>query len=219
MTFSVKQFYEAPRSGFGLADSPCDTGTFWLTADNLLHLVDESPVYRINWASPSFSVQLGAYPMLGLAIPNGFGGFHAIINTAAQFPTTIMQGGRYPNYDVRVAIKTTSGIVAVSATIATPAAPYGAGLEDPNVIGVATGTTSSTSGSWVIDNTFMSSAARRPTMSSITTSTAEMTPFVGSHLPGASVMARLQIVAYATGMAAGNAGVSVVGVQVREFPD
>jgi len=220
MTLSLKRFYEERADGMD-EHYPCDTGDMWTIADNILHLVDESPCYRINWASPSFSTQTGALPATGITIPDGFGGYYAVINVVHQFPTTILYAGRYPNYDVRVAAKTTSGTVQLQATLATPDAPYTAGIEDPSVIGVANGSTSSTTGAWAIEARF-SSASKRPAIVGNWTSTLEVLPNGSTEpvgrVPGFSAFARLQVVLYATGMAS-TGSISLVGLQVKEYPD
>jgi hypothetical protein len=215
MPASFKQYYEDYQQGALSGDRPCDTGQFWNITDNIKHLVDESPCYRVNWVSPPFNQFTGAFPAAGIAAPSGAGTYAAAIGIVHEFPVTMLSSTQFPQYDVRVATATTSGVLFVSATMSSVAAALGAGLEDANVLGVLIGASNSTTGTWVIDG-LINSAARQPTATSRFTMGTRLSPATGK-LPGFSVMARLQIVVRGIGMS--SSGVcSIVGVQVREYP-
>lgn len=221
MTASIKQAYESYQSTALSTDRPCDTGQFWTVTDNVLHMCDSAPCYRVNWVSPPFSTTRGAYPAIGLAIPFVFSGpqtiYAAAVNLVHEFPITMLYSGKFPRYDVRVAAATSSGTMSVTATMASVAAATGTGIEDENVLGVLSGTTSSTSGAWCVDGR-IDSRVRNASVVSRNTFTTRPPPNTGN-LPGASVFARLQIVGISIGLADALAYCTIVGVQVREYTD
>lgn len=91
MTYSQKQFYERMGAGLGSAtlraNQPMDAGYTWTLIDNLAHLIDVSPKYRINFMNVSSN---------GLALEGPVKEFY--------FLSQITENGQYPRYDVRVAM-------------------------------------------------------------------------------------------------------------------
>lgn len=104
MTFSAKNFYE--RINAGAADhelrgeQPMDAGTAWTLVDNIAHLVDESPKYRINFLdSTAHAGTVGLGP------------------TTMYFYTQITVDNQYPRYDLRVAFGNGNSETPVRASI------------------------------------------------------------------------------------------------------
>jgi len=92
MTYSKKQAFERMNGGAGNAslrgEQPMDAGSVWTLIDNVAHMIDESPKYRINF--------MHNYP----------GGFPLLRGPYKEFYflTQVTENGRYPRFDVRVAM-------------------------------------------------------------------------------------------------------------------
>lgn len=104
MTFSQKHFYERINAGTGnvelRANQPMDAGTVWTLVDNVAHMVDVSPKYRINFLDSS-------------AHDGGVG----LGPTTMYFYTQITVDNQYPRYDLRCAFGNGNSEVAVRASI------------------------------------------------------------------------------------------------------
>jgi hypothetical protein len=149
---SFKHYYEPLSSGALTADRPVDTFATRIAMDNVAHLVDSAPCYRINWMDPT-GVSTFRYFYDGSTQAQ-------YLTIAPEFPTTLMREGRYLGFDVRVAASVTSGVSAyITACIATPdvAVP----ISDPaglGIIGFGSGFTTSADPEWVIDTTMTGEA-------------------------------------------------------------
>src|ERR1043165_408128 len=138
--FSAKPFFERMNAGDGdpelRGEHPMDAGAVWTLVDNVLHMVDHSPKYRINFLDSN--VHAGA---VGLR-PSTF-----------YFYTQITVDNQYPRYDLRVAFDGIGSNTAVRASIVTPqfTGPV-AGLTS-GVLGTFTGTTPAAGddAAWTID--------------------------------------------------------------------
>lgn len=155
---SFKHYYEPLSSSALTDDRPVDTFATRIAMDNVAHLVDSAPVYRINWMDPT-----------GVATFRYFydGSTQAqYITIAPEFPTTLMREGRYLGFDVRVAASVTSGVSAyVTACIATPDVAYP--ISDPTgpgILGFAGGFTTSADPEWVVDATMTGEAPVKRSM-------------------------------------------------------
>lgn len=145
---SWKHYYE-PLSASSLTyDQPVDTFTVRTAMDNVAHLVDSSPVYRINWVDPT-GVRTLPYAFLG-------GTHWQYMTFAHEFPTTVLRDGRYLGFDVRVAANITSDVSGIlNVTIATPDVAYP--INDPTapgILGHATTFMSNSTPDWVIETQF-----------------------------------------------------------------
>lgn len=146
MTQSVKQYFERIPFGVMGAYRPVDTGFVWTMLDNLAHLVDEFPCYRINYCN-GFGARIAPSPPPGTDTPS-------VVNSSLQmeFPTTVIDNGRYLNYEVRVAAAIwPSGTGTVTASLTAPDAPIPVRGLTNGVLGRLVGNVSSTVVSYVID--------------------------------------------------------------------
>jgi hypothetical protein len=91
MTYSTKQFFERMGAGNGgttlRTNQPMDAGYTWTLIDNVAHLVDESPKYRINFMHNTTSLKGMKGPIKEF-----------------YFLTQVTENNKYPRYDVRVAM-------------------------------------------------------------------------------------------------------------------
>lgn len=139
MTYSYKQYYERMRAGAGNAmlreDQPMDAGYTWTLLDNIAHLVDESPKYRINW--------INANPSLP-GLPG---------NKIFYFFTQITENNRYPRFDVRAAFGLGNSEVPVRVSLCTPwSSTVVRSSSESGVLGTWTGTSPDyPDAAWTID--------------------------------------------------------------------
>jgi hypothetical protein len=145
---SWKHYYEPIASTSLTFDRPVDTFSTRVAMDNVAHLVDSAPVYRVNWVDPS------GFPTLPYAFIGGTHWQYAV--SAHEFPTTLLRQGRYVGFDVRVAASITHAAPGiVTATIATPDVAYPITDPDaPGIIGHTSVTFNSVTPTWVIDTQF-----------------------------------------------------------------
>lgn len=144
MSSSFKHYYEDQAGSSLTFNRPVDTFATLLAMDNVAHLVDVAPVYRVNWVTPR--------PVLGYITEQTEPLTTMTLNIAHEFLIHVMREGRYPNFDVRVAASVTSGAtMAVVARLTSTAAPYLSDLSDPDVIGLLVASTTSATPDWYID--------------------------------------------------------------------
>lgn len=201
MTASIKQYFERWPLGVLRADRPCDTGITWAMLDNLAHLVDEFPCYRINYAN-GFGARVG---------PTAAG----VVNASLQFefPTTVIDNGRYLNYEVRVAAAIWhSGSGTVTASLTTPDAPVPVRGLNNGVLGQVVGNVNSATVSYVIDS-YVSNVD--PNRAAIMTSPV---PTVPGTVPaeGNAAMIKLVLDLQATGLPS-NGYFGIHAITVREL--
>lgn len=205
---SWKHFYEEQSATSLTFDRPVDTFAANIAMDNVAHLVDVSPVYRVNWVDP--------HGVRTLFNPTDGTGLKHLLVTH-DFPTTIVKPWEYPNYDVRVACSITSGFeLSAYAYIASTSGPYFSIFDDPAIIGILSGTTTSGTPQWVIDGTIRSAGRN----TSVTPASVSLTDISTDH-EGESTfsyitMARLSVyIAFVTETEEDYA--TLWGIQVREF--
>jgi hypothetical protein len=148
---SYKHYFESLSSGVLIDDAPVSTYQTLTTIDNVLHLVDSAPVYRINWVDN-----------VGIAIPVATlapGLQIAAISFNHLFPATIVKEWQYTNYDIRVATDVSTPALYIYAAIANPQASGSA--SDPNVLGALLATTTNSSPAWTLDGVISTSASNR----------------------------------------------------------
>ncbi|HJU40931.1 MAG TPA: hypothetical protein VJ724_15270 [Tahibacter sp.] len=234
----------APFTGL-TGGQPCDTGQVWTIADNVQHLVDEAPCYRINWVSPLFGDvlnKLGAYPYFAYAYPQSASLATARLSLSHEFPTTIVREGEYPNYTARLGLWLRAGTANCTMILSARGASPGAGTENPEVFGVLRGTTGATAGRWMNltpdlpqpDGYYVSSGfspvlhGRNPGFSGqwyAATPPAGLVrssqglPAPRTKLQAFSIFVRLQVIVETTSGGSGDLGdVAIIGMQVREIP-
>ena len=95
MPVSVKNYFERQSTSALRTDQPMDAGYVWTLIDNIAHLVDVSPKYRINYLQAASAFNDSGYLFnLNSQRPS----------IAMYFPTTLINASAYPCYDVRVAV-------------------------------------------------------------------------------------------------------------------
>jgi hypothetical protein len=209
---SFKHYYESFASFMLTNDQPASTYATMTAIDNTLHLVDSSPVYRVNWVDN-----------VGISIPTAIilpgvqiGGFTVI----HQFPTTVYKEWVYPNYDIRVATSITSSDLFVYAAITNPHASGSS--SDPNILGSLLATASNTSPAWSIDGTISTTSGNRSDNTGLLSegliNTEIAIDHVGHSGVGSVVWAQLQVSLFAewTPDSPDNHAY-LYGIQVREY--
>lgn len=154
MTVSVKQYFERTYVNALRTDEPCDAGYVWTLIDNIAHMVDESPKYRINFLNRAAEFNDSALIQLPARQPV----------FTFYFPTHLTNVNEYPCYDVRVAFSrfSQSGDPDVDAQRDVRASIVGLNVTQPisgvgpGVIGTLTGITpapvvGALSTAWCID--------------------------------------------------------------------
>ena len=206
---SWKHYYEPIASTSLTYDRPVDTFAARTAIDNVAHLVDSAPVYRVNWVDP-----LG-FPSLPYFM--GATNQAQYLTIAQEFPTTLMREGRYLGFDVRVAAGVTGGITAyVTAAITTPDVAYP--INDPTapgVLGFAGAFVSTLAPSWIIDTQFTGEApVKRAYM--VCTNTGDF----ATGATASSEVGHLRLVIAALGFwdnTSFGESVRIYGIQVREY--
>lgn len=145
MSASFKHYYEEQAGSSLTFNRPVDTFATLMTMDNVAHLVDVSPVYRVNWVTPR--------PVFGYITEQTEAATTMTLNIAHEFMIHTPKDGSYPNFDVRIAAAVTSGVtMAIVARLTSTAAPYLSDLSDPDVIGLLVASTTSATPDWYIDD-------------------------------------------------------------------
>lgn len=146
---SWKHYYEE-QSGNALAfDRPVSAFSARIALDNVAHLVDVSPVYRVNWVS-----QRG---VIGNVTEVDGDAATLVVNVTHEFPTTVLREWKYPNYDVRVAASVTSGVpMAVVVKLSTASSPLHSDMTDPDVLGILSDVVDNATPAWVLDGQIIS---------------------------------------------------------------
>lgn len=202
MTFSQKHFYERINAGTGnvelRANQPMDAGTVWTLVDNVAHMVDVSPKYRINFLDSS-----------------AHGGNIGLKPSTMYFYTQITVDNQYPRYDLRVAFGLGNNTVPVRASIVT-VDYYGpvTGLTS-GVLGTFTGTSPGFSDpvAWTIDGTIDNVDIERAPLVVLQAPT-----FPGGEaIIGYHAWLKL-IIEWDYVVAEGGPNTRIIGVQLREFP-
>lgn len=199
MTYSVKNFYERIGAGandFMLrSDQPMDAGNTWTILDNIAHMVDEAPKYRINWIKSSTDSSLKPGPMVH------------------YFPSLIVDQYRYPRYDLRVAAGGGNSIVEIRASIVTVQKQGPINGLDSGVIGTATGSAPAITVEWIIDTDVNSGDVNRAPMEFIPApSVTGSGNVVGNH-----TFLKL-LIEYDYQVSESGPNASIWAVQLREFP-
>lgn len=206
---SFKHYYEPLASTSLTYDRPVDTFATRIAMDNVAHLVDSSPVYRVNWVDPF------GFPSLPYFM--GATNQAQYLTIAHEFPTTLFREGRYLGFDVRVAAGVTGGITAyVTAAIATPDVAYP--VSDPTapgIIGSAGAFVSTLAPSWIIDTRFTGEAPVARTYM-VCTNTGEF----ATGATASSEVGTLRLIVSALGFwdnTSFGESVRIYGLQVREY--
>jgi hypothetical protein len=203
MTFSFKQHFERMGAGSGnemlRSQQPMDAGYVWTLIDNVAHLVDESPKYRINFMhnSPEFS---------NAGIPGPVREFYFFSQTT--------QPNQYSRFDIRVAmgLGVTSGLT-VRATLCTPSTVAPVGTNTQGVLASFTGVTPAASTVvWSIDDTTDAVDVNNAPIVSIPAA-----HYVTSDVTIGHVVLLKLIVEYDFVTGEGGPTSLICGVQVREF--
>lgn len=206
---SWKHYYEEQASTSLTYDRPVDTFATATAIDNVAHLVDVSPVYRVNWVDP--------HGIRALRINDGEARHQLLI--AHDFPTTIIRPWEYPNYDVRIAaaIAFSDAPMFVYAHISSLSGPYFTILDDPSLIGhLVAPAVEAAAPAWVIDGTIRS-AGRNTSVTPAAVSITDMSiDHVGEGTSAYVVMARLSVFISAPDLG-GSDYAALYGIQVREF--
>lgn len=197
--FSAKHFYERTNAGAGdrelRGEQPMDAGTTWTVIDNVLHMVDVSPKYRINFLNT-------LYP--------------GIRPTTMFFYTQITVDNQYPRYDVRVAFDIGSAATPVRASIVSPLHSGPVTGLTAGVLGTLTGTSPAYPGpaAWSIDGVIDNVDVERAPLWVIQAPT-----FPGAEaIIGYQALLKLVVEFDSTGGGEGPPTAALLGVQVREFP-
>lgn len=148
---SYKHYYETLANGVLSNDTPVSTYQTLTTIDNVLHLVDSAPVYRINWVD-NIGISLPVATLTpSLQI--------AALSFNHSFPATIVKEWQYTNYDIRVATAVSTPALYIYAAIANPQASGSS--TDPNVLGALLATTTNSTPAWSLDGVISASATNR----------------------------------------------------------
>lgn len=205
---SWKHFYEEQSAANLAFDRPVDTFAASTAMDSVSHLVDVSPVYRVNWVDPH-----GIYTLY--TTPDGIGDQYLLVSH--DFPTTIVKPWEYPNYDVKVAAAVTSGVsLYVYVHISSTQGPYLTFWDLPALVGHFSATTTSSTPSWVIDGQIRSAGRNTKITPAAVTLTDMSTDHVGEATSAYVTMARVSVYIAATFESADDYG-KLYGIQVREF--
>lgn len=159
MSTSLKAFYESINPNDLRIYQPCDASRVWTVLDNIKHLCDSQPKYIVNFAGSPSALQY--YSLSTTPIPI-FGGWLASMDLEYTFPCTTLQLNRFCNYDVRLAACTTSGTLQATVAIGNSNAIAPADGNDTNIVGICTGSTSSTTAAIVINTQIVQSKASVP---------------------------------------------------------
>jgi len=174
---------------------PMDTGRVWKMLDGIAHMVDESPVYRLNW-----STVINEWPTY-------------LSPYVAEFPVTIAHYGSWPNFDVRVATSDLSALgfdSLVRASLITPGTPISVRGLTNGVLG--TTTVLNPGAGWAIDTTFTNIDANRCPIQAFPVPTYSGNPARSGYT------AKVQLVVEYAGQASEGGIFGLTGVQVREYP-
>lgn len=212
MSSSFKHYYEE-QSGSSLTfNRPVDTFATLVAMDNVSHLVDVAPVYRVNWVTPR--------PVLGYIVEQNEAATTMALSIAHEFPIHILREWRYPNFDVRVAASVTSGeTMAMVARLSSTAAPYNSDLSDPDVLGLFVESTTSATPDWYIDGQVESDGRNTPLSNDGILTNLEIGDNSGKTAGAYIVKARLtvQLRAIFSSFDINTDNVKLHGIQVREY--
>lgn len=139
--------YEGLASGWLGADQPAGAFRTFILRNNLQHLIDVAPGYRVNWC-----VATGEK---GITADSGA----EAVTVSWPVLLTFTRGDRPPNFDVRVAYRASGALtkaVSVSAALRniddnSPIDPSGNGPSGAVFYTYATTTVTSAAASWIID--------------------------------------------------------------------
>lgn len=188
------------------ADYPISTAYAWLLRNNLAHLQDSAGQFRINWSA------------LATTVPGGTDGTSwsgtaqtMVAYYAAPFPVTLLGQDGLPGLDIRIAVMSSSGesVTAEARIVYDVGTVWNIGAE---VLWTATGSSSSTTGAWVIDEDSQGSPSFGLGKGRIMLAIREG----GDDSQSAIEMVRLEI--KLTSTVAGSSTMRLMGVMIREFP-
>lgn len=210
---SFKHYYEVLADQALTDNEPVDTFITRIAMDNVAHLVDSAPCYRINWLDPT-GVRTLQYFYSDVAQAQ-------YMTIAMEFPTTLLRDGRYVGFDVRLAAAVSGGVSAF-ATIAITTPDVGYPISDPTapgIVGFYTAVFSNSTPAWVIEGTITG----EDTSVSVATTTMICTN-TGEFAPGATAssgIGHLRCVVSLLGFWENNdpeEAARLYGLQVREYP-
>lgn len=210
---SYKHYYESLASTVLSDNRPASTHATLTMIDNVLHLVDSSPVYRINW------VDNVGIPIPQIVIVPGVLNYAVLVLTH-QFPATIVKEWQYPSYDIRVATSTSSSSLLVYAAITNPHASGSAAA--PDIVGSMLAVTTNSTPAWSVDGRISTGNLNKNDNCEIVSefkSISEVgTGHEGQPFTSEVVRAQLQIAMLAefAGEVADNTA-KLYGIQVREY--
>jgi hypothetical protein len=210
---SYKHYYESLASTALGEDRPVSTHATLTTIDNTLHLVDSSPVYRINWVD-----NVGIPIPQVIIVPDTLN--LAVLVLTHQFPATIVREWQYTNYDVRIATSTSSSTLLVYAAITNPHASNS--TADGNVLGSFLQAATNSTPAWTIDGRISLGSINRNGNVELVSEYRPNTEVGVGHegKPGTAqiVWAQLQIAMLAefSGAVEDNSA-KLYGIQVREY--
>lgn len=200
MTYSDKQYFERMGAGSGNrslgANQSMDAGYTWTLLDNIKHLIDVSPKYRINFLNVSSG---------GLALPGPVKEFY--------FLSQITENGRYPRYDVRIAMFGNEDVpIHVSLVVPSVFAPVRSST-DTGVLGYWTADAPvGAIVDWVVDEITDEVDTARCPINAIPAAN-----YVSSDATIGYVVLLKLIVEWAYVVGEGGFNAALAGVQVREF--
>lgn len=212
MSSSFKHYYEEQAGSSLTFNRPVDTFATMMTMDNVAHLIDVAPVYRLNWATPR--------PVLGYIVEQNEAETTMALTIAHEFPINVLREWRYPNFDVRVAASVTSGeTMALVARLTSTSAPYNSDMSDPDVIGLFVASTTSASPDWYIDGQMSSDGRNTPLSNDGILTNLEVGDNSGKTAGAYIVKARLtvQLRAIFSDFDINTDNVKLHAIQVREF--
>lgn len=195
-----------PTTAFD-ADEPVSTARSWYLQNNAQHLIDVAPQYLVNWVADTSS-----------SSTDGFAAGDGVVTYAAwEFPIIMIREDSLPWFDIRVAghqdgggVKTVD-ITAALAPIDSRPQYMGAASEDQFFR--TTGSSSSGTATWILDNQWASSGPDRRYTDSMRSFTVLESSI---QLPVKVVMARLEVTVSGTGLTVSDYAY-LEGVQLRAF--
>lgn len=190
------------------ADAPLSVHRAYWLRSNIQQLVDQSGQYRVNWVTDTRDEEGASGPNIASA-----SGEYSL---CCVFPITVIEQRHPMNLDIRVAARISGS--ATSASVSANLYAY-TGVANNSVgqsLWAGSGASSSTTASWVIDETFEWSdydlRALQGTKRYISRDAD------ASSIPGTGLLHMMQLNLVLTGAFSGSGLAHICGVQVREYP-